>query len=129
MMKWKPLLCLALMYVVLGPVLFLVENRWVSGFDARSVVLGIWGMAIAFFFFSSIEIWLTERYRRTQPGALTGLYVAFKGLRFLLSVLAVVAYGISGADGMLLFSVNIIMFYLATMLFMTVHTVRGEKKQ
>ncbi len=128
-MKWKPVLLLALMYVVLGPLLFFVESQWVSGLPVRSVACGIWGMAVAFFVFSCAEMALTERYRRTQPGALTGLYVACKGLRFVLSVSAVVAYGILGAGGMLLFSVNIMMFYLATMLFMTVYTVRGEKKQ
>ncbi len=128
-MKWMSVFLLALMYVIIGPLLFFIESKWMPGFNVAEVVSCIWGMGVVFFIFSWAELMLTERYRRTQPGALTGLYLAFKGLRFFLAFMAVVVYGVLGGSSILLFSINIVVFYLATMVFMTIQTVRGEQKQ
>ena len=55
-------------------------------------------------------------------------YMADKMLRLLLCALLLVVYGIFIRQDLLLFSVNLFVFYLTTMVFTNIYCIREEKK-
>lgn len=125
----KPMAILSLIYLHAGPMLFLAEQKMADNLSMRSTLVQIVGIATAFWLFTLLEMTMTARVRAQRPQSLTGVYVGFKGARFLLSVIALLAYGVLGGEQILVFSINLIAFYLITMFYTTVCYMRDEKKK
>lgn len=125
----KQMAVLSLTYFLVGPLLFWIEHQTMAELNVQHAWVQIVSIATAFWFFTLLELYVTAQQRAQRPQSLTGVYVAFKGARFLLSVMALLAYGVLGGAFILVFSINLIAFYLITMLFTTACYVRDEKKK
>ncbi|GEM_PF-4595639 len=118
---------LALLYIILGPAIFWIEAQFMDpslrGITALAIVI----MAVCFFAYSLMEMFLLKRFRETQPESVITLGMTFKGFRLLFTIAAVLVKAFSGGDDTKFFCINLFLFYLATMLFMTIINVKYEK--
>ena len=76
----KPLISLAVVYLLLGPILFLLERN-LLGMEALKQLLPITLLGAFFFAFSFFELAFGDRLRRTQNKTMTGFYLATKIVR------------------------------------------------
>ena len=118
---------LGLLYILLGPAAFFIENMFLPS-DLRVVTaLSIVIMAVCFFAYSLLEIFMLKHFRETQPESVITLGMTFKGFRMLFTIGAVLVKAFSGAEDSTYFCVNVFLFYLVTMIFMTILNVKYEK--
>ena len=102
----KPLISLAVVYLLLGPILFLLERNQL-GMEALKQILPIILLGTFFFAFSFFELSFGDRLRRTQNKTMTGFYLTTK---------------------LLYFTINLAAFYVATAAFLSYYYIRMESK-
>jgi hypothetical protein len=124
----KQIFVLTLLFLVMGPLLLLVESKMVADLNMMGCAVQILLMATAYWAYTLLELYVISRVRQNQPNALPGVFIGFKGGRLLLSFLAIILYGILNGEGVVVFSVNLLLFYLVTMLYNSVLLLKDEKK-
>lgn len=124
----KPLIILSALYLLVGPALMLMERQFSPDSEVVVIAYQIIGIATGFWAFTFAELKMTALWREQKGNSLVGTYIAFKGARFLLTAMALFAYGFLGGASLLLFGINLIVFFLLTMVFTTLHHLKEEKK-
>ena len=128
MEQFKPMALLTVVYLLVGGILFVVERHVAADFNSSVVVSQLVGIAIGFWLFTAIEFMLTSKMRKARPNSIVGMYVALKGVRFLLAAVVLFVYGLLGGSAFLFFGVNLMVFFLFTMAFTTVYYLKVEQK-
>lgn len=128
MEQFKPMALLTVVYLLVGGVLFVVERQVAADFNSILVVSQLLGIAIGFWLFTAIEFLLTSKKRKVRPNSMIGMYVALKGLRFLLAAIVLFVYGLLGGGAFLLFGINLMVYFLFTMAFTTAYYLKVEQK-
>ncbi|WP_314818739.1 hypothetical protein [Alloprevotella tannerae] len=123
----KPLISLAVVYLLLGPILFLLERNQL-GMEALKQLLPITLLGAFFFAFSFFELAFGDRLRRTQNKTMTGFYLATKVVRLLSALVLFLIYAVLVKTQLLYFTINLAGFYLVTTAFLSYHYIRTESK-
>ena len=123
----KPLSVLALVYCIIGPILLFIERSW-EGTEALHQALPITLLAVFFFIYSFLSLALFHRLLSKNSKALTSYYLAGKTLRLLLSIIIITGYGILIREGLLIFAINLFIYYIVTAIFSSIYCIKEENK-
>ena len=123
----KPLISLAVVYLLLGPILFLLERNQL-GMEALKQILPIILLGTFFFAFSFFELSFGDRLRRTQNKTMTGFYLTTKVVRLLSALVILLIYALLVKTQLLYFTINLAGFYLVTTAFLSYYYIRVESK-
>lgn len=124
---FRTLLVLALTFFVLGPALLLVEY-YIQGPVAFGQLLPISFLAMFFFAYSMASIRILKYLIQEQPKQIVGFYLISKVFQLLLCVLIFIVYAIFVKTNLHAFAINLLAFYITTLIFMTIYNVRIEHK-
>lgn len=124
----RPLALLALTYCLLGPLLLFVESRTSFGREAFVQAFPMAVLSSLYFIYTYVSLWVFHRLYATRGHIPPYFYMASKTLRLLLSIVLLIVYGVWIHQGILLFAVNLFVYYLATMTFTNIYCLRQEKK-
>ena len=123
----KPISILALVYFVLGPLLLIAETC-IGHISPAQQALPITLLAVFFFTYSLLSIYLFNKWVAKQPKRITHFYLISKTLRFFLCIVMLVIYGITVREGVLTFAINLFVFYMATVVCTTIYFAKYEYK-
>lgn len=125
-MKLAEYIILAVGYLVLGGVVLLADWTFascpmadVAKFTMFACVL-YWGLSVG-------TLMVYGKVRKHRPQQIVPFYLVAKMLRFFLTLLMIVAYGLAGGSDMLVISINVFVIYVATAAFMTFYCISKEK--
>lgn len=124
---FRTLLLLALIFCLLGPALLLVEYH-AQGPVAFGQMLPISFLAMFFFAYSMASMRILKYLMRRQPKQIVGFYLISKVFQLLLCMLIFIVYALFVKTNLHAFAINLVVFYMATLVFMTVYNVRMEHK-
>lgn len=125
-MSVKNLLVLVVFYLALGFVLWGAALQ-LAVHDMAVVTSGLVGIGTGFFVLTAGEMFLADYMRRRNPEFLVSALIGAKSVRLLLTLFAVAAYGFLGAPEFLPFALNIVVFYVAALIYTTVFNMRKNK--
>lgn len=123
----KQIFVLSLIFLLVGPLLLLVEMKVADGLGVFDCAIQILLIATAYWAFTLFELYVISHVRKNQPNALPGVFIGFKGGRLLLSFLAVVLYGVFEGENLIIFCINLLSFYLITMFYNSILLLKEEK--
>lgn len=118
----------SLLLLIAGLLLFLVEGYFV--FDVSAGLLAAITLIPALFFtlLTWLELRVVASLRAKRSGTLVGAYMLFKGVRLLLTIVAIAIYIYADAPLRIPFIVNVlILFFLALALTSIIH-LRAERR-
>lgn len=124
----KPISLLALIYCCVGPLLLVLE-QYSCNVPPAQQALPITLLAVFFFTYSLLELYLFDRLISSGSKKLTHFYLVSKMTRLMLCVLILVGYGFLVREGLLTFAINLFAFYMVTMVFTTVCCTIAERKK
>ena len=93
--------------------------------DALSLLTTI-GLAVGFFLMDGLTLVLSNKMLHKQSKHMVGFYLVTKVLRFMISVAVVFLYLIAGGDHAMMFVIQLLLFYLVTLLFTNASLVKSE---
>lgn len=114
----KQLFRLILVYTTLGVITGIVESNVTQG-DSSVIQHGIIGIAHGFMLFTFGELLLTEYIRQRHADYLLSIIIGAKSLRFLLTLFSIIVYGIIKGPEFVVFTINVCLFYIATLIYIT----------
>lgn len=115
----------ALVLCVACPLLFLAEHHY-RGSEAMQQARPLMLTAIVCFAITALDFFLGDRLQRTQSKALTGYYLLMKVVRMLVLILLFIVYALVSGENLLLFSLNLLILFVITVAFSTVHYTKAE---
>ena len=110
---------------VLGPILFLLEVH-LKGPQAQQQLAPITLVSIMFFVLTALEISAGAWLHKTNSKAITGYYLLMKVVRLLVIAMIIIIYGLLGCQNVLLFAVNVIVFFFVTLIYTSAYFVMVE---
>lgn len=84
------------------------------------------GLAVVFFLMDGLTLVLSNKMLRKQSNHMVGFYLVAKVLRFMISVAVIFLYLIAGGDHAMMFVIQLLLFYLVTLLFTNASLVKSE---
>ena len=126
-MRFKTILALSLTFLVVAPLVFFLEVLIINVnplHTARSII----GVYTLFYTLALGELYVIKHFRRVKPGALTGVYMASKGIRFFVTIALIVFYGILKGPEFIAFTFNVFICFIVTLVLTTVLHVKEENK-
>lgn len=84
------------------------------------------GLAVVFFLMDGLTLVLSNKMLRKQFKHMVGFYLVAKVLRFMISVAVIFLYLIAGGDHAMMFVIQLLLFYLVTLLFTNASLVKSE---
>lgn len=96
--------------------------------DVSVIQKGIIGIATGFLFFTTGELLSTDYVRRVHPDYLLTIVIGTKSLRFLITLLAIIIYGMTKTPGLIMFSINICLFYIVSLTYTTILNLLKNKQ-
>lgn len=93
--------------------------------DALSLLTTI-GLAVGFFLMDGLTLVLSNKMLHKQSKHMVGFYLVAKVLRFMISVAVVFLYLMAGGDHAMMFVIQLLLFYLVTLLFTNASLVKSE---
>lgn len=84
------------------------------------------GLAVVFFLMDGLTLVLSNKMLRKQSKHMVGFYLVAKVLRFMISVVVIFLYLIAGGDHAMMFVIQLLLFYLVTLLFTNASLVKSE---
>ncbi len=84
------------------------------------------GLAVVFFLMDGLTLVLSNKMLRKQSKHMVGFYLVAKVLRFMISVAVIFLYLIAGGDHAMMFVIQLLLFYLVTLLFTNASLVKSE---
>lgn len=93
--------------------------------DALSLLTTI-GLAVGFFLMDGLTLVLSNKMLHKQSKHMVGFYLVTKVLRFMISVAVVFLYLMAGGDHAMMFVIQLLLFYLVTLLFTNASLVKSE---
>ena len=118
---------LAIIFFIVCPLLLLIEKSFIT-IEASQQALPIAVIACIYFFTALIDISVCQRLRRTDSKMLMGFHLLMNVLRLLLSALIIIVYAIFIKQNLMVFVINVSVFYLLTMAFCTAKHLKAEKE-
>ena len=119
----KAIALLALIYCLLGPILYGMEIL-ISGSEARMQALPIAALAVFYFAYSYVAIQIHKSLLVRNPKRLPVYYLAIK---MILSLFILVLYGLLHKEGIIMFAANLLVYYIATVVYMSFYIISKEK--
>ncbi|MGM9633360.1 MAG: hypothetical protein ACI3YA_02905 [Alloprevotella sp.] len=123
----KPLLLLTLIYLLLGPLLLWIEVSAVGNAALRQA-WPITVIAVAFFAYHLLWLTFLDRLRSNGSRRLTQALLGGSVVRMLMALLLVVGYCFIMKEGHLLFAINLMTYYLVTLVATGLMTIKQERK-
>lgn len=120
----KNIVILAIVEVVMV-ILIAVLTKAFFPSDAVSILVTI-GLGAFFFLIDGLILFLSNKMLRQQSKHMISFYLVTKVLRFMLSVAIVFLYLIAGGNHAMMFVIQLLLFYLVTLLFTNASLVKGE---
>lgn len=99
-----------------------------SGLNLKVILVQILCVATAFWSFTLVEFYMTDSIDRKNDSKIASFYFLFKGARFILVLFALLICKIVGVSDLFLLVVNVIAFYIVTLIFVTIIFVKKESK-
>ena len=127
MKSLKPLILLTLIYLLLGPLLLWIEVA-VAGNAAVRQAAPITVIAVVFFAYHLLWFSVLERLRSKGSKRLTQALLAGSVVRMLLALLLVVGYCFIMKEGHLLFAINLMAYYVVTLVATSLVAIKSERK-
>lgn len=126
-MQIKRILALSLVFVLLCPLLLYAETLLT---DTNPVIIarGLLCAAVIFFALTMGEIGIADYFRKHRVRSLPGVLIAAKGVRFLVSLLVIVLYGLAQFPGLIAFTSNIFICFIVSLVFTTIIHMKEESK-
>ena len=118
---------LAIIFFIVGPLLLLIEKSFIT-IEASQQAIPIGVIACIYFFAAIIDLSISERLRRTESKMLMGFHLLMNVIRLLISVLIIIVYAIFIKQNLMVFVINVSVFYLLTMAYCTSVHLRSEKE-
>lgn len=84
------------------------------------------GLAVVFFLMDGLTLMLSNKMLRKQSKHMVGFYLVAKVLRFMISVAVIFLYLIAVGDHAMMFVIQLLLFYLVTLLFTNASLVKSE---
>lgn len=84
------------------------------------------GLAVVFFLMDGLTLVLSNKMLRKQSKHMVGFYLVAKVLRFMISVAVIFLYLIAVGDHAMMFVIQLLLFYLVTLLFTNASLVKSE---
>lgn len=84
------------------------------------------GLAVVFFLMDGLTLVLSNKMLHKQFKHMVGFYLVAKVLRFMISVAVIFLYLIAGGDHAMMFVIQLLLFYLVTLLFTNASLVKSE---
>lgn len=84
------------------------------------------GLAVVFFLMDGLTLMLSNNMLHKQSKHMVGFYLVAKVLRFMISVAVIFLYLIAGGDHAMMFVIQLLLFYLVTLLFTNASLVKSE---
>lgn len=124
----RSVVTVSVIVMIIGLVLYLVEKCIPTSAQHGNLVLLTITLlpAAVFAILSSAEIKGIEQQRRQQSQALIGVYMLFKGLRLILTLVAVLAYIMLDGPARMCFIINIGVLFLACLVLTSYCHLRAE---
>lgn len=119
---------IGIVLLLLGPILFFIEKMIVPEESATNP-LKITIIAILFFAYTVLSLFAHQRLLLKRSGLLITYYLLDKLFRLLVGIALLVLYKVYGGEGIILFAVNLFIYYLVTALLTTVYTIKAEKSE
>lgn len=121
---WK----LGLIYALLTPIMCYLEVAYVAG--GMSMVTPLIVLPIIFFVMTFVSLSVYHYVQENQPKYITLFHMANNVVRLLITlVLALVYFFIILPEYRVLFTINLLIFYLVALFFTSVHFIVCERKQ
>lgn len=127
LMSIKSIFCLLATYSAIGLILWMTETNFIQC-DVSVIQKGIIGIATGFLFFTTGELLSTDYVRRVHPDYLLTIVIGTKSLRFLITLLAIIIYGMTKTPGLIMFSINICLFYIVSLTYTTILNLLKNKQ-
>lgn len=126
-MQIRRILALAVVFVLLCPLLLYVETL---ATDTEPVIIarGLLGVAVLFFTLTMCEMGIADYFRKHRVRSLPGVLIAAKGIRFIVSLLAIILYGLTQYPGLIAFTSNIFICFIVSLVFTTIIHMKEESK-
>lgn len=120
----KNIVVLAVIEIVM---VFLITIVTQTLFPSDTVSLfTTFGLAVVFFLMDGLTLVLSNKMLRKQSKHMVGFYLVAKVLRFMISVAVIFLYLIAGGDHAMMFVIQLLLFYLVTLLFTNASLVKSE---
>ena len=123
----KYILVLFVVFALLGPLLLMVENH-ILGPSVLGQALPITVIAVVYFVYGLVAISLIGRKSKSGQHPL-GTFLLDNVVRFFMTCVMLVVYGFVNKENIVPFVINLLAYYLATLVTMscfTVHVNRGN---
>ena len=117
---------LTIVYVLLGPLLLFVENK-MFGNEALRQAFPITVVAAIYFAYTLAVVSLLGRASRSGHTPL-GLFLLDNVVRFFMTCIILVVYAFINRSGLMLFGINLLAYYLATLVVVSCFTVRINRE-
>lgn len=114
-----------LILCLLGPILFLLEVH-LKGPQAQQQLAPITLVGILFFVLTALEISAGAWLHKTNSKAITGYYLIMKVVRLLVIAMIIIIYGLLGCQNVLLFAINVIVFFFVTLIYTSAYFMMVE---
>ncbi len=101
---------MALVIAALAMLLYFVETQFAAG-SKDLLLTGLAVLAGAYFFYASLALLIFRNLCVKANKSLTGFYLANNLVRLFLAIILIVAYGLFVREGILLFALNLLLFY------------------
>ncbi len=121
----RPLGYLAFLYLVLGSGLLYAETA-LAGDEGGRQIVPLVVLAVVFLGYNLFSLKSFHHLMAQCSNAVSGFYLANNAIRLLLSVILLLVYGFLVKDGMFLFAINLIVYYLATVIFNSYYCIKTE---
>lgn len=129
-MKLKLLLrniaIIGLVLLILGPILFFVEGIFCleeSGLNAVKIAV----IGVVFFAYTLLSLFVHQHLLLGRSNLLISYYLLDKILRLFVAIALLIAYKFYVEKGLVLFAINLFVYYLTTALLTTIYSIKTEK--
>ncbi len=120
-----PILLFTAFYAVLGVILFGIE-RCSVGDEADVQAINIVLISTGCFAYNVSSLSMLRKLQRSHSKLITTFYLANNVVRLLLAIIVLLVYALCFKDSLLLFSINLIAYYILTMVLTGYYHIKTE---
>lgn len=126
----RPILTLAVVYIVLGPLILGIEYCVIGSQRARAQALPLAIIATEFYAYSCISLVFHHRLLRQGSKFVTAFHLANHTFRLLLAILTLLVFAlIIPREHLVPFTANIAAFYVITMMLTAHYSIKVENNK
>jgi len=116
--------------IVCAGLFMLIAELWLAKSKASlPLILGITILPTIFFtLLTNLELRVIERKRLERSGTLIGSYMLFKGVRLLITIIAIAIYIYVSAPLRMMFIVNMLILFFLALAVTSICHLRAERK-